>query len=65
MKAIIENHKKAAKHLEEAAKSHHEAAKHHEAGEHDKAHHSTIKAQGHTAHAIEAQKEISKQHINK
>jgi len=62
MKAIIENHKKAATHLEEAAKHHHDAAKHHEAGNHEKAHHSTIKAHGHCEHAVEAQKEIIKHH---
>jgi len=65
MKNIIENHKKAAKHLEEAAKLHHEAAKHHEEGNHDKAHHSTVNAHGHTAHAIEAEKEIVKHHAVK
>jgi hypothetical protein len=58
----IENHKKAAKHLEEAAKLHHEAAKHHEAGNHGKAAESTVKAQGHTTKANEAQKEDAKLH---
>ena len=62
METIIKNHKKAATHLEEAAKCHLEAAKYHEAGNHEKAHQSTIKAQGHTTHACEAQKEIQKQH---
>jgi hypothetical protein len=57
----IENHKKAAKHLEEAAKHHTEAAKHHEAGDADKAMRSTVKAQGHTVHATEAQRELVKQ----
>jgi len=58
----IENHKKAAKHLEEAAKHHHDAAKLHEAGNHEKAHHSTLKAHGETAHAMDVQKEILKEH---
>jgi len=57
----IENHKKAAMHLEEAAKSHHEAAKHHEEGNEDKAAKSTMKAHGHTVLASEAQKEVVKQ----
>lgn len=64
MKNLVENHRMAAKHLEEAAKQHHEAAKHHEAGNHDKAHHCTIKAHGHTAHAVEVQKEILKSHTS-
>lgn len=58
----IESHKKAASHLEEAAKHHHEAAKHHEAGNHEKGHHSTIKAHGHTALAKEAQNDLLKNH---
>jgi hypothetical protein len=65
MKNIIENHKKAATHLEDAAKLHRESAKHHEEGSHDKAYHSTIKAHGNTAHAVETQKEIIKQHAIK
>jgi len=56
----IENHKKAAAHLEEAAKSHHEAAKHEEAGNLDKAASSTIKAHGHSTIAAEAQREVLK-----
>jgi len=64
MKNIIENQKKAAKHLEEAAKHQRDAIMHHEAGNHDKAHLSTIKAHGHTAHAREAQKEIMKHHAS-
>ena len=62
METIIKNHKKAATHLEEAAKLHLDAAKLHEAGSHDKAHECCIKANGHTTHACEAQKEILKQH---
>jgi len=62
METIIKNHKKAATHLEEAAKLHLEAAKLHEEGKHEKAHYSLIKAQGHTTHACESQKEILKQH---
>ena len=61
MDAIIKNHKKAATHLEEAAKYHLEAAKFYEAGSHDKAHQSTIKALRHTLHAREIQKEIIRQ----
>ncbi len=63
MEKNIESHKQAAKHLEDAAKFHHEAVKHHEAKNHDKAHESTIKAQGHTTHAVDAQKEILKHHV--
>ena len=62
METIIKNHKKAATHLEEAAKHHLEAAKQHESGNHDKAHECTLKAHGHMTHACEAQKEILKQH---
>ena len=62
MKNIIENQKKAAKHLEEAAKHQKDAILHHEAGAHEKAHLSTIKAHGHTSHACDAQKEIMKHH---
>jgi hypothetical protein len=62
MESIIKNHQKAAMHNAEAAKYHHEAAKHHEAGNHDKAHHSTIKAHGHTAIARETEEEIIKHH---
>jgi len=51
----IENHKKVAIHIEEAAK-------HHEAGNHEKAHHSTIKDHGHREHAVEAQREVLKHH---
>ncbi len=64
METIIKNHKRAATHLEEAANFHLEAVKYHEAGNHDKAHQSTIKAQGHTTHACDAQKEILKQHTD-
>lgn len=63
MKTVIENHKKVATHLEEAAKLHHEAAKNHEAGNHDKAHSSTVKANGHSEHAKEIEKEIKKHHV--
>jgi len=64
METIIKNHKKAATHLEAAAKHHLDAAKHHEEKNHDKAHECTIKAHGHTTHACEAQKEILKQHTS-
>ena len=62
METIIKNHKKAAAHLEEAAKLHLEAAKHHETGSNDKAHLCCIKAHGHFTLAREAQKEILKEH---
>ena len=62
METIINNHKKAATHLEEAAKLHLEAAKHHEENNHDKAHLCCVKANGHTTHARESQKEILKEH---
>ena len=58
----IENHKKAAVHLEEAAKNHLDAAKHHENGDHDKAAQSTVKAHGHAKLANDAQQEDIKQH---
>ena len=64
MKDLIENHKKAAKHLEEAAKFHMEAAKNHEVKDHDKAHYNTILAQGHTNHAKDVQKDILDYHTN-
>lgn len=58
----IENHRKIAKHLEEASKHHLDAAKHHEASNHDKAAASTLKAQGHTCLATELQREDAKHH---
>jgi len=58
----IENHKEAAKQHEAAAKCHLEAAKYHEKGEHGKAAQSTIKAEGHLAHAITASKQDVKHH---
>jgi len=53
----IENHNKAAKHLEEAAKYHREAAKYHKDGNHEKASESTIKAYGHHYLASEAERQ--------
>ncbi len=61
----IEDHKKTAGHLEEAAKHHLDAAKHHEVGDPKKASHSTTKANGHQLIAIEIQKEIAKKHALK
>ena len=61
-KKNVENHKKIATHFESAAKFHIEAANHHEKENHEKAAQSTIKAQGHTALALEAQKEDVKKH---
>lgn len=53
----VENHKAAAKH-------HHEAVKHHEAGNHEKAAESTVKANGHSKLAQEAQTEDEKAHAS-
>ena len=62
IKKNIDNHKKAALHHQEAAKHHLEAAKHHEEGNHDKAHTSTVKANGHCCTACDCQKEDAKHH---
>jgi hypothetical protein len=64
-KNVIDSHKTAAAHLQEASKLHTEAAKHHEEGNTDKAHNATLKANGHSAIANEAQKEVVKQHAVK
>ena len=61
MATIIENHNKAAKHLEEAAKFHREAAKFYDEEDNDKALQSTIKAIRHTMHAKDIEKLILKQ----
>ncbi len=61
-KKDIENHKKAAAHLEAAAKHHIQAAKNHEEGNHEKAAKSTVKAHGHFNLAREAQQEDLKNH---
>ena len=58
----IENHKLAATHLQAAAQNHLDAAKHHEEGNHEKAAHSTIKAQGNLCLAGDAQREDAKHH---
>jgi len=58
----IEAHKKAATHLEAAAKHQTEAAEHHEQGNHENAAQSTIKANGHLSLAKEALREDAKQH---
>jgi len=60
MKGMIENHKRAATHLETAAKYHNEAVKFHESGEHDKALVCTVRAHGHTIIATELQREFLK-----
>jgi hypothetical protein len=62
---VIDSHKKAANHLESAAKHHIEAAKHQEEGNHEKAAKSTITAHGHTNLAVETQKENLKKHALK
>jgi len=62
----IENHINIAFHLEVAAKHHMAAAKYHESGDHDKAAHSTFRAQGHLSLADEAHREDIKRHsLNK
>jgi len=64
MKTVIEKHKKAAMHLEEAARFHHEAVRHHEKGNHEKGYHSIGKANDHSTHAAKLEKEIQKHHIS-
>jgi len=54
----IEVHKNAIMQLEQAIKHHLEAVSHLEKENHDEAHISTIKANGHTEHALDIQKEI-------
>ena len=61
----IEQHKKAASHHEEAAKHHSSAVKSYESGKRDSAFESTVKAQGHSALASEAEKEVVKLHALK
>jgi hypothetical protein len=63
-KSKIENHKTAAMHHGEAAKNHTDAAKHREDGNHDKANDCTVKAQGHSHLANEANKEVIKNHVS-
>jgi len=53
----IDNHIKAAEHLEQAAKFHLEAATHHQNGHHDRAAQSTIKAHGNLIIASELQRD--------
>ena len=62
VKKGIQNHRQAAAHHQEAAKHHLEAAKHHEAGNHEKAHASTVIANGHSNIATDCQKEDAKHH---
>ena len=62
VKKSVENHKQSAAHHQEAAKHHLDAAKHHEAGNHDKAHTSTVLANGHATIADDHQKEDAKSH---
>lgn len=58
----IENHRKIAEQLQQAAKYHLEAAKNHEAGNHEKAYQNTFQAIGYSTLANELQKEDAKQH---
>ena len=61
-KLAIENHKKAATHLE-AAKTHHlKEVKQHEDGEHEKAKKSTLSAQEEMKLATSAHKAVAKEH---
>lgn len=61
-KEAIENHKKAANHLESAKASHLEAVKYHQSGEHEKAKKCTIVAQEQMKLANDAHKAVAKQH---
>ncbi|MCU0443221.1 MAG: hypothetical protein MUE96_12565 [Bacteroidia bacterium] len=61
-KLNVDVHKKAAKHHETAAIYHLEAASFHEVGEHEKAHHSSIVANGHSLEARNLEKQDVKQH---
>ncbi|WP_395065657.1 hypothetical protein [Flavobacterium sp.] len=60
----IDNHKKVARHLEQAAKFHMEAATHHQNGHHDRAAQSTIKAHGNLIIASELQRDNLKLHAS-
>ena len=60
--STVDNHKQAAVHHQEAAKHHLDAAKHHEEGNHDKAHSSSVLANGHSSIAVDHQKEDAKSH---
>ena len=64
MKAIIDNHRKAAKYLEDAAQFHRVAAKFHEANNHHKAIKRTLIALDNTAECCSIQNEISNQYLN-
>ena len=64
MKVIIDNHRKAAKYLADAAQYHRVAAKFHEANNHHKAINRTLIALDKTAEACSIQNEISNQYIN-
>lgn len=58
----IENHRTSAKYLQTAAKFHLDAARFHEIGDHEKAAHSTLKANGFIHLATDLQSEDAKQH---
>ncbi|MEI6820970.1 MAG: hypothetical protein WCL51_03485 [Bacteroidota bacterium] len=64
MKAIIDNHRRVAKYLEDAAQYHLVAARFHEANNHHKAINRTLIALGNTVEACSIQNEISNQYIN-
>lgn len=65
MQKGIESHRKAANHLQLAAKNHLRAAMHYEEGNHEKAALSTVVALGHVNLANKAQNKIAKLHVTK
>ena len=64
MKAIITNHKKAARHLEDAALYHRVAARFYEASNYYKANNRTLIALNYTAQACKIQNEIFNQYLD-
>ena len=64
METIITNHKKAAKHLENAALYHRVAARFHEASNHYKANTRTLIALNYTSEACSIQNEIFNQYLD-
>lgn len=58
----IDNHKKTAKHLQNAAEKHLEAAQYHQDGNHQQAALSTVSAHGYVNLAKKTQKKDAKQH---
>ena len=64
METIIKNHKKAAKHLEDAALYHRVAARFHEASNHFKANNRTLIVLNYTAEACSIQNVIFNQYLD-